>query len=213
MTIRYTSLIERRRDASLLFVRALPGFQVVAGSASDLLPRAREAIGHYLDWAAERDLIELSDNVVDLVVGEEAASISPGIGPRFADDLIAPSEEEIEFALAVGRAAVSDLIDAYEESARSASAIAADAVLRHVAERDRWYASRLTGALDHAVAADPLDDLVAAAGAFEDAVDGLAGGSQPDLILRDGEEWTLAKVLRRRTGHLRKHLIDLLPDA
>ena len=213
MTTRYTALVERRRDESLLYVRDLPGFRVAAPTPAEAAARAREAIGLYLTWAVERELIELPDNVVEIVVGEEAAAIGPGIGARFADDMVAPDEAEIERALAAGRAAVSDLFDAYEEAARADDALAADAVLRHVTERERWFASRLTGRLDPAGASDPLDELVAAAGAFEEAVDRLPLVDQPDLVVRDGEEWTLAKTLRRRTAHLRRHVVDLLPEA
>jgi len=33
------------------------------------------------------------------------------------------------------------------------------------------------------------------------------------VVERDGEQWTVAKVLRRRTGHLREHVEQLLAWA
>src|SRR3954470_21270381 len=113
MALRLEALIERWPGESMLFVRALPGFQVSGDGAADLQHRAGTALQAHLDWLVERDLIDQPSGEVELKVAEGADAISASIGPLFAADLVAPSEEEIESALAVGRAALSDLIDAF----------------------------------------------------------------------------------------------------
>ena len=130
---------------------------------------------------------------------------SATIGPLFAADLPAPSDAEIETALAVGRAAISDLIDYFDATAGS-DEIELTVTAVQIAQQDDWYASRLGAAQLTAFATDPLDTLVQAAGRFEDEVDAYVSSAKPELWRIDGEEWTLAKLLRRRTAHLREHL-------
>jgi hypothetical protein len=206
MTLRLEALIEHWPGESLLFVRALPGLQVSGHGAADLQRRAGGALQAHLDWLVERDLIDQPSGEVELTVAEEAQALSASIGPLFVADLVAPSDDEVESALAVGRAALSDLIDAFDASARSAGGGNPEA-LRDVSRMDGWYASRLSGTVSETAAGDPIDELVATAGAFEEAVDAFVVAGEPDLFVRDGEEWTLAKLLRRRTGHLRERLI------
>lgn len=206
MTLRLEALIEHWPSESRLFVRALPGFQVSGRDAQELQRRAGDALQAHLDWLVKRDLIDQPSGEVDLTVTEQARAFSESIGPRFAADLVAPTEQEIESALAVGRAALSDLIDAEETLQRRADGAGFASTLRHLAQMDRWYAGRLSAEPPATALADPIDDLVDAAGAFEDAVDDFGASGQADLFVRDSEEWTLAKVLRRRTGHLREHM-------
>lgn len=210
MTIHLDALIEHWPGESLLYVRALPGFVAGGSDPGDLQRRAGAALQEHLDWLVEHDLIDAPSGEVELSVAEEADAVSTAIGPRFMADLAAPSEEEIETALAVGRAAISEAIDAYDETRRRGSATDPDGVLRHLADRDRWYASRLSGAAPALASGDPVDALIAAASEFEDAVDAFVLTQMPELLVRDGEEWTLAKILRRRTGHLREHIVHSL---
>jgi hypothetical protein len=205
MTVRFEALIEHWPSESLLFVRALPGFQVSGRDAQELQERVGIALQTHLEWLVERELIDQPTGEIDLAVVEQARAISESIGPLFTADLIAPTEEEIENALAVGRAALSDLIDAQDTLQRSVGDAEFEPALRHVAHMDRWYAGRLSGDPQATALADPTDDLVDAAGTFEDAVDDFAANGSSELFVRDGEEWTLAKALRRRTGHVREH--------
>jgi hypothetical protein len=54
------------------------------------------------------------------------------------------------------------------------------------------------------------DELVQSASLFEETVDGVMESSQPSTWILDGEDWSIRKALRRRTGHVREHLPDLL---
>lgn len=209
MTLRLKALIEQWAEERMLFVRELPGFVVTGRDTAELTARTGEALRRHLEWLLTRELIEEPEGEIDLQLAEEHSSTGDSIGPRFQVDLIAPDEDEIEAALAVGRAALSDFIDAFDELPASVSSDVARLTLQHIASLDRWYASRLGLVSLDLVQPDPIDDLVSAAGTFEDAVDSLAESDLPDLIVIDGEEWTLAKALRRRTAHLREHLPEL----
>ncbi len=213
MTLRLEAFIEHCGRESLLFVRALPGFQVSGRGAADPRSRSAGALQAHLDWLVERDLIDRLSTEVELVVAGELTSAAGGAGPRFLADLAAPSEDEVESALAVGRAALSDLIDAFEALSFDDLNESPPKTLRHVARLDRWYAGHLGLITTSAALVDVIDDLVDAAGTFEEAVDEFIVSSRPELVSIDGEEWTLAKALRRRTGHLREHLIDIGPSS
>ncbi len=209
MTLRLEALVEQWTEERMLFVRELPGFVVAGRDTAELAARTGEALRHHLQWLVSRELIDEPEGEIDLQLTEELSSIGGSIGARFEADLIAPDEDEIEAALAVGRAALSDLIDAFDELPETVGIGTARLTLQHVASLDRWYASRLGVVSLDLVQPDPIDDLVSAAGTFEDAVDSLAESDLPDLIVIDGEDWTLAKALRRRTAHLREHLPEL----
>jgi hypothetical protein len=74
---------------------------------------------------------------------------------------------------------------------------------------DRWYATRLAPASGQPFAAIE-DELVQPASLFEETIDGLPDEDAARVWAIDGEQWTIRKALRRRTGHLREHLVDLL---
>lgn len=207
MSIRLEALIEHWPDGSVLYVGSLPGFVVRGHDSAELQRRVSDALQAHLGWLVAHDLIEDPAGEVDLAVVEQARSVSATVGPLFAADLPAPSEGEIETALAIGRAAVSDLID-LADAASAGDGFDPTAPLRATAALDRWYAERLGLHGSPPAGADPIDDLVDAAGTFEDAVDAFLGSDHPALFTVDGEEWTLAKVLRRRTGQL----VERLPE-
>ncbi len=86
---------------------------------------------------------------------------------------------------------------------------AAEQTLRHVAEMDRWYATRVAPANGTPFAALE-DEVVQSASLFEETIDLVLTMHQPLTWDLDGESWSVRKALRRRTGHLREHLLDLL---
>lgn len=207
MNMSFEALIEHWPSESLLFVRTLPGLQVSGRDAQELQTKTADALRSYLEWLVWRELIERPEGEINLAVIEQAKSRSESVGPRFNADLIAPTEDEIELALAVGRATLSEIIDSED-----ADSDTSQSSMRHLARLDRWYASRLTGEPVGSAIGDPIDDLIDAAGSFEEAVDAVTERDLPELFTRDGEEWTLAKLLRRRTGHLREHAPAIVPS-
>jgi hypothetical protein len=51
--------------------------------------------------------------------------------------------------------------------------------------------------------------MIAAAGMFEDRIDEVNESGERGIVTLDGEDWTLAKLLRRRTAHIREHAMEL----
>src|SRR5215218_1446709 len=155
MTASLEALVEHWPGEHLLYVRALPGFMVAGEHLSELHRRSSAALQSHLDWLLERDLIDQPSGAIELNVVEEANATASAIGPRFMSDLIPPDAAEIESALAVGRAAVSDLIDAYEIASTNDSAESQAAALRRIAQHDDWCTSRLAGHVEHDTSSPP----------------------------------------------------------
>jgi hypothetical protein len=204
------AVVERWPGEARLYVRALPGFLIEGDDSRSALRQAQAAMPAFLDWLRALELEPPVNDGDPLRIAEELAGGS-GIGPRFALDLPATTPEELELALAVGRALISALIDAYDEAERDGDVSALGAALREVAARDRWHASRIGLTEIGRPPPEPIEDLVAAASTFEEAADSAIASSGPELAVVDGEEWTLAKALRRRTGHLRQTVL-VLPE-
>jgi hypothetical protein len=132
------------------------------------------------------------------------------VGPIFAADERTPDEDQVELALAVARGEVSDIVDLVGELGESGTA-EARLVLTHLAEMEHWYAGRLqVDTTPSTAVVDPIETLVQAASDVEEAVDRRVELGPVGVWEVDGERWSLAKVLRRRTGHLREHLPELI---
>jgi hypothetical protein len=200
--------IELWPNETILYVPALPGFQINATSPAEALPEAEQRVDAYVQWLRDGELLPddfPSSNRI-AVVGEYLAN--GDAGPLIASDVEPVDDDYAEFALSIGRAALSDLLfvlDDIEEDARPS----AERILRHVAEMDRWYATRMAPAQGKPFA-ELEDELVQSASLFEETVDGAMASNQPLSWALDGETWSIRKALRRRTGHLREHLPDLL---
>lgn len=192
---------------TLVYVPALPGFQV-SGPALDLaFEAAYDRIEGFCEWLVDGEVLPAPPESTELEL-TQSLHATGGHGVLFDADREPASDEHRELALTIGRAALSDLLfvlDDAEGSGRSE----AERVLRHVAELDRWYATRIAPASGSPFAALE-DELVQSASLFEETVDGAGAGRMAAIWVIDGEEWTIRKVLRRRTGHLREHLPELL---
>jgi hypothetical protein len=213
MTLRLEALMEHWPTDSRLYVRDLPGLFVSGRSSVELRERSAGALQAHLDWLVERELVHQPSGEVDLIVVEEKRTAKGQIGPRFDADLVAPSESEIEHALAVGRAALSDLIDAFDTAQSQGPHTRAQETLAMISELDQRYAGILGIKPARQTTTDPIEELIRSAGAFEEAVDDFAINAPSELLTDSREEWTLAKVLRRRTAALRAYLIDVEPDS
>ncbi len=200
-------LIEEWTSESLAFVPDLPGFQIAGATPDDAFTTAKEVVGRYITWLTEGELVPDDFLVQDLELSEKRIAVD-GAGPLFNADQIAPSTEHAELALAVGRAALSDLLFVRDDIPVE-SRNAADQVLRHVAEMDRWYAMRISEAIGKPFTSIE-DELVQSASLFEEIIDLAIESNRAESWTIDGEQWSLAKVLRRRTGHLREHLPQLM---
>lgn len=123
-----------------------------------------------------------------------------------------PDGDEIELNLALARVSLSDMIELVDvlplEQAESDEVAQ---ILRKATVREIWFAARLPGPSPRLKPiADPLDGLIAAAGFFENGIDEFVETGATGVFARDGEDWTLAKLLRRRAAFLREYALDLV---
>ncbi|MDQ2683480.1 MAG: hypothetical protein M3Y37_08125, partial [Chloroflexota bacterium] len=180
---------------------------LIGASPDEVAAAAERAIEPYLGWLHEGELLPADVHAEPLEVAE-SLPVHGNIRPLFTLDRIHPAEDAIELALAVGRASLSDLLFVRDDVPRERLA-EADRLLRQLAEADRWFATRIAEA--SGLPFQSLEDeLIQSASLFEETVDLAAQSGQTAIRPIDGEEWTLAKALRRRTGHLRRHLPVLM---
>ena len=210
---RFAGLIEEWPSQALLYIPVLPGFILSASSRDELIDFSLDAIDLHLAWL-ESHLAPLPlENNGGLVV-REVLSATGATGPLFDADRVELTADEIENALSLGRIALSDIIDLVDvlESVGKADAEMKRIVL-HICVLDIWYSTRLGGP-DPALrpVADALAAMIQAGGLFEVRIDErvVSGFDDPgDVTTIDGEDWTVAKLLRRRTAHIREHSIEL----
>jgi hypothetical protein len=202
-----SAVVEIWPGETLLYIPELPGFRVNAASPDHALRHANDRIERFLKWLEEGELAEsvAPAGVIDIT---EQRAADGNTGPLFEADREQAGADHREFALSVGRAALPDLLFVFDDLDQ-AHRPAATQTLRHVAEMDRWYATRLAPASGQPFAAIE-DELVQSASLFEETIDGLPDEDAARVWAIDGEQWTIRKALRRRTGHLREHLVDLL---
>jgi predicted RNase H-like HicB family nuclease len=195
------------------FVSELPGCSVKGRNRDEVLARAPEAIAMHLAWLDAHDLPRPEGSGPEVRVAEEMAATAQGVGPLFHDDRQPMRLEEIEAVHRVGSAAVADLLALWERASewerRTRSAPQAgwtpSEILRHVAELDRWYAARLSPAVSGmALPDDPAEAIRRADRAFIGVVRAWWSVWGETVVEREGEQWTVRKVLRRRTAHLRE---------
>ncbi len=215
---RWRLVAERWESTWLGFIIELPGCQVTGCSLEELVTEAPKAIAAHRTWLCEKGLT-VPECLTDTVTLVEVAEASSGDrGPLFEIDQRVITSQELAHALEVGDAALADLV-ALTDRAREWETLPLDQrpagwtppeIVRHVAEFDRWYAARLApdaGAL--ALPEDPLLALRQAAQAFVSVVRAWWAVWGNRRVEREGEQWTVGKVLRRRTGHLREHTEQL----
>jgi hypothetical protein len=192
---------------TLVFIPSLPGFQVNGAALDVAFESAYDRIDGFCQWLVEGEILPSAPESTELELVQTLHAAGEH-GPLFDSDREPATEEHRELALTIGRAALSDLLfvlDDIDGDRRQR----AERVLRHVAELDRWYATRVAPASGSPFAALE-DELVQSASLFEETIDGIQESRSREVWSIDGEEWSVRKVLRRRTGHLREHLPELL---
>lgn len=214
----FSLLVERWGASYLGFVPELPGCQFEGTALDALVEIAPEIVATHLDWLCHHGLPAPACGTIDVRLSELREALPGGRGPCFAADRLAPSAQAIDEALQVGEAALAELVELYrlalpawQVASPRPAGWSPDEVLCHVAELDIWYASRLSrdGCLEVDVPADPVAAVRVAGRAFASIVRLMPIERHRAVFEHDGEEWTLAKALRRRTGHLREHAPQL----
>jgi hypothetical protein len=192
---------------TLVYVPSLPGYQVSGPALDSAFEAAYDRIDAFCQWLVEGELIPAPPESTELELVQTLPAEGTA-GPIFGLDREPADDEHRELALSVGRAALSDLLFVLDDTTRQ-NRPEAERILRHVAELDRWYATRVAPASGSPFQALE-DELVQSASLFEETIDGVPSHRLFDVWTIDGEEWSIRKVLRRRTGHLREHLPELL---
>ena len=214
----FSLLVERWGASYLSFVPELPVCQFEATDLDALVEAALQVVAAHLDWLCRHGLSAPACGTIEVRVSELWEALPGGRGPCFAADRLAPSTQAIDEALQIGEAALVELVELYrlahpawQAASPRPAGWSPDEILRHVAELDIWYASRLSrsGRLEVDVPADPVAAVRVAGRAFASTVRSIPVERRGTVVEHDGEEWTLAKALRRRTGHLREHAPQL----
>lgn len=215
----YHGLIERWRSETLIYVYELPGFVAIAADTETALEHLPNAVNVHLRWLDAHGLPYQPGTVTTF---EEGVATDTGIGPFFQLDAGSPSLTLLENAEAIGRAALDDLIVLYEEASAEQRAYkfkpdewSAAEIVRHIAEMDVWYSTRLSLRVTQdfnavELPADPIAALHFASTLVEERLQQIYDPHRSLKYDADEEDWSLAKVMRRRTAHLREHYPQLL---
>jgi hypothetical protein len=211
-------LIEEWTDPEerIVFFRELPGCFVTAPTTHEAIQQAPGAIADYARWLKQNKIFFLEGNVstINVVVGESLrANLA---GPRFASDLPAPTEQEMDNALQVAATARALLAHLYNEvvpAQRSGAARPGEwsltAHLEHLLKADAHYVGCLSEQDPEALPPVPEEELplrlIENGRTYETMLRGLTPFQRTHIYLHGEAEWTAAKTLRRMTKHLREH--------
>lgn len=217
----YRAVLERWQTDNRLYVCDLPGCHFVARTVDVVMAGAQNAIRDYFRWARSHQLSLKGDSAVELSIIEEGHAQAGDIGPFFSSDLIALSADELALSFAISTAALGDVVRLYQEAGHSQrfykhtpDELSADDILRHVARSDLWYATRLYNGYKPPSPPPLPEDSVAAVWFASDYVNQrlmeVFENGRSRKYEADFEEWSLTKVIRRRTAHLREHYPRML---
>jgi hypothetical protein len=216
--VTFRALIEQWTSETLVFFDGWPGCFVSAATPEEATAAAPAAVTHHLAWLAARGLPTPAGPAPEIELAEHLRPRPGTRGLRFDADLVAPTDEALERALAVGALACADLIGIHDRAgperrgrstppgARELDRSLSDQ-LRHLAELDLAYVANLSDGQPTTIVlpADPAEALRTSNRHVEKTLRTLPVSLRSQLFVRDGEEWTAAKVVRRRTGHLFEH--------
>ncbi len=216
----FHALVEKGSNESIAYFRDLPGCIALAPTPRQALHEAFPVITDYLQWLKQNGIVLFEENpeAIDVVLEEALEFSEEAGGPIFKTDLVAPNDVEIINALNVAatmRALIIELVTnmppSSPEQATEDQTWSLSQHFTHIMETETWYVSRLqehptVGALDPMLT---IDDKCMKF--FENAIDyeivlrDLPSEQRAHIFTHEGEAWTLAKVLRRMTGHLSEH--------
>jgi predicted RNase H-like HicB family nuclease len=219
VTVTLGALIEQWHRETLVFFDGWPGCFVSAATLEEAMAAAPAAVANHLAWLTAHGLPTPTDPTTRIEVAEHLRPGPSTRGLRFNADLVVPSDEYLGHALTVGALACADLIDLHDKARPDQRARAnppgiheldksiADQ-LRHLAELDVTYAAALSDqqtTTTIALPTDPAEALRVSQQHVEATLRTIPASLRSRRFVRDAEEWTVAKVIRRRTGHLFEH--------
>ena len=206
------ALIEVWSGEAGIYIHELPGVYAAGSTTDDALLLLPDVVEQHLAWLASHGF-DVGTAPVEIAIAEVLPAVDGRRGPLFDADREPATSRSIEQALQVARLARRDLIDVYRavsEVRRSqASAPGTWSMaehLLHVAEMERFYLNCLPWGPDALLPADPVRALQSSAQLADSTLHAVRDEQRDAVYPSNGEQWTLAKVLRRMTGHLREHL-------
>lgn len=210
------ALVEEWLRESLVSFRELPGCLAAAPTTEEALQKAPEAIAAYLGWLQQSNIYFLDEAItpVNVVVKERVRA--DRVGPRFAADLVAPTDREMENALAVAATARAQLAKLYNDilpaDRRRAPKLGEWSLaehLEHILAAEAHYVGCLSDQppkdMPHVAVAELAAKLMENGRRYETFLRGLTAEERSRVYVHGEAEWTAAKVLRRMTEHLRDH--------
>ena len=215
--VAFRALIEQWGRETLVFFDGRPGCFVSAATLEEAMAAAPAAVAEHIAWLTAHGL-GLSGMVATVEIAEHLRPRPGARGLRFTADLVPPSDEDLERALTIGALACAELIDLFERASPEQRARTIPPgvheldksitdQLRHLAELDVVYAATLSERQTATVElpTDPTEALRTSDQHVAATLRTLPASLRSRRFVHDGEEWTAAKVARRRTGHLFEH--------
>lgn len=213
--MQWYALVEEWPEESLVSFRELPGCLSTAPTAEEAIQKAPEAIAEYLRWLKQNNIFFLEEiNSINVVVKERLRA--ERVGPRFETELIAPTDREMANALTVAATARALLAELYNEvlpPQRSCAFTPGEWSLtdhlQHILKAEAHYVGSLNDQSPEAML--PVTEielpmkLIENGMNYETFLRGLTAERRAQVYVHGEAEWTVAKVLRRMTEHLRDH--------
>jgi hypothetical protein len=203
-------------DESIVFFRELPGRFVTAPTTCEAIQQAPGAIADYARWLKQNKLTFLEGNVSSINVVVKEILRAKLAGPRFASDLPAPTDQEMENALQVAATARAMLAHLYNEvvPAQRSRVVkpgewSLTDHLEHLLKADAHYVGCLSEQVPVALLPVPEEELplrlIENGRTYETVLRRLTPVQRTHIYIHGEAEWTAAKTLRRMTRHLREH--------
>lgn len=206
------ALVELWLNETGIYIDRLPGVYASGENEPAALSALPDAVEQHLAWLASHGGFEMPGEALEIEIAERLPAREGRYGPLFESDRVPVSDEDIEQALRVAALGRRDLIDLYRSvSAMRRNSTPADGGwsiaqhLRHVAELDLFYVTAFSSGPWPSLPDDPVQALQTSATFVQQVIHKAARERPADVIEHGGEEWTVAKVLRRVTAHVREH--------
>ena len=199
-----------------MFFRELPGCFVSTPTTREAIQRAPGAIAEYVRWLHQHQIFFLEEDVTSINVVVKEILRGESVGPRFASDLPAPTDQEIDHALRVAattRATIAHLYNQVGPAHRSFAVTPGEWSLtdqmEHILRAEAHYVGCLSDQSPETLQPIPetelADVLIEHGRTYETVLRGLTPAQRTRIYIHGEAEWTAAKTLRRLTRHLREH--------
>ncbi|MCB8980821.1 MAG: type II toxin-antitoxin system HicB family antitoxin [Ardenticatenaceae bacterium] len=205
------------------YVLDLPGCFSSGASLENVFSRAPQAIKRHFGWLATHEVgLEIDLLSVETSVAEQFASYTHPdeddpdyiINAFFEDDRRPLGVWDVENALRLMTWTRNDLLALQSDVQRAAplgkdTIAAASDILRHIANAENWYLSRLDVGLDQEQLPDDPWELLATvrSNAQAQLVQLIADNR---ILEKSGETWSARKIVRRLLWHEQDHTSQLL---